>query len=568
MARLPKPGSDQGKWGEILNDYLSQAHDDDGKLKNNSVGSSQLQDNAITPAKLSPALQSQLSSLATGGRDVELHATTTHLQWRYIPTIDEPNPAWTNLIALSELKGDRGDTGPVGPQGIPGQGVPIGGITSQVLVKNSDTDYDMSWAESPGGSSDAEVASYIAADGSETVAALDAKGKAWATLISEPINVIAEGCVGDGVTDDTQAFTAAWNKFLNSGPGRLVIPAGRTINIPNGFVSTIETSRAGGIIEGGGRLRTDPGVAYALDIQATTVGWRQFAIRDIRFINAGLRLKSFNASGGTVPQFDLDGVSVVNATGGHGIALDGVFECRIKSPNVQMGTAVTDYDAIWCGTPTSPGAVLSSVDIIAPNTRYGRRGIYASIDTNIYGGTMLYAQAEGIAVFDALSALIQGSHVENCWQSVPPEVGQNSVPQGRGAVRVVGTCTVIGVYATQGTDSYRMSNAVVAFGSPRCHIIGGASTRLRTYLYAWGPATGIIVADAVPSYFLEPNWVTSGGRFFARGSGSVSTPPMVFSGGWAGTAIANPSGGDTIDVEARAAVEAVLSRMRTLGFIP
>ena len=130
MARLPKPGSDQGKWGEILNDYLSQAHDDDGKLKNNSVGSSQLQDNAITPAKLSPALQSQLSSLATGGRDVELHATTTHLQWRYIPTIDEPNPAWTNLIALSELKGDRGDTGPVGPQGIQGQGVPIGGITS------------------------------------------------------------------------------------------------------------------------------------------------------------------------------------------------------------------------------------------------------------------------------------------------------------------------------------------------------------------------------------------------------------------------------------------------------
>ncbi len=33
MSRLPKPGSDQGKWGEILNEYLSQAHKQDGTLK-------------------------------------------------------------------------------------------------------------------------------------------------------------------------------------------------------------------------------------------------------------------------------------------------------------------------------------------------------------------------------------------------------------------------------------------------------------------------------------------------------------------------------------------------------
>ena len=62
MPRLPKPGSDQGKWGEILNDYLSQAHTDTGTLKdntvgagqlqNNSVGTSQLQDSSITTPKL------------------------------------------------------------------------------------------------------------------------------------------------------------------------------------------------------------------------------------------------------------------------------------------------------------------------------------------------------------------------------------------------------------------------------------------------------------------------------------------------------------------------------------
>jgi len=33
MARLPQPGKDNGTWGNILNDYLSQAHNSDGALK-------------------------------------------------------------------------------------------------------------------------------------------------------------------------------------------------------------------------------------------------------------------------------------------------------------------------------------------------------------------------------------------------------------------------------------------------------------------------------------------------------------------------------------------------------
>ena len=52
MPRLPKPGSDQGKWGEILNDYLSQSHTDTGTLKDNTIGTNQIQDNSVTTAKL------------------------------------------------------------------------------------------------------------------------------------------------------------------------------------------------------------------------------------------------------------------------------------------------------------------------------------------------------------------------------------------------------------------------------------------------------------------------------------------------------------------------------------
>ena len=34
MVRLPQPGGDKGSWGEILNSYLREAHNDDGSLKN------------------------------------------------------------------------------------------------------------------------------------------------------------------------------------------------------------------------------------------------------------------------------------------------------------------------------------------------------------------------------------------------------------------------------------------------------------------------------------------------------------------------------------------------------
>lgn len=52
MARLPQPGGDDGSWGSILNDYLAQAHNSDGTLKNNSVTAAQLAPNAVTGTAL------------------------------------------------------------------------------------------------------------------------------------------------------------------------------------------------------------------------------------------------------------------------------------------------------------------------------------------------------------------------------------------------------------------------------------------------------------------------------------------------------------------------------------
>jgi len=64
MARLPIPGLDAGSWGNILNDFLSQAHSSTGNLKPETVGTQQLQDGSISESKLDTSTQAKLN--ATG----------------------------------------------------------------------------------------------------------------------------------------------------------------------------------------------------------------------------------------------------------------------------------------------------------------------------------------------------------------------------------------------------------------------------------------------------------------------------------------------------------------------
>ena len=60
---------------------------------------------------------------------------------------------WTDLIALAVLKGDAG------AQGTPGQGVPAGGTTNQVLTKTGSADYAAEWRDAGGG--DVLTALYV-----------------------------------------------------------------------------------------------------------------------------------------------------------------------------------------------------------------------------------------------------------------------------------------------------------------------------------------------------------------------------------------------------------------------
>jgi hypothetical protein len=62
MTRLPQPGSDDGQWGDILNDFLSVAHNADGTLKSGAVGTTQIQNGSVSTIKLSPGVQNSLNN--------------------------------------------------------------------------------------------------------------------------------------------------------------------------------------------------------------------------------------------------------------------------------------------------------------------------------------------------------------------------------------------------------------------------------------------------------------------------------------------------------------------------
>ncbi len=83
MSRLPTPGGDSGNWGDILNDFLYQAHNADGTLQSSAVSNS-IGNGSISPAKLSQsyipasekAIANGVATLDSGGRVVSSQLPT------------------------------------------------------------------------------------------------------------------------------------------------------------------------------------------------------------------------------------------------------------------------------------------------------------------------------------------------------------------------------------------------------------------------------------------------------------------------------------------------------------
>ncbi len=68
MSRLPTPGSDNGVWGDVLNDFLLVSHSSDGTLKSGSVGDTQI--SSISQSKVTSLTADLASKEATANKGV------------------------------------------------------------------------------------------------------------------------------------------------------------------------------------------------------------------------------------------------------------------------------------------------------------------------------------------------------------------------------------------------------------------------------------------------------------------------------------------------------------------
>lgn len=69
MARMPQPGGDDGTWGDILNDFLSQSHNPDGTLQASAVPG--------LDAKADETIIVSGGTSLTGGGDLTVNRTLT-----------------------------------------------------------------------------------------------------------------------------------------------------------------------------------------------------------------------------------------------------------------------------------------------------------------------------------------------------------------------------------------------------------------------------------------------------------------------------------------------------------
>ena len=133
MPRLPQIGSDHNQWGDILNEFLSVAHNPDGTLKADQVS---------PPGPQGPAGQN-----GTDG------------------AVGPAGPAGQNGAQGPQgIQGPQGPQGPIGPEGPEGPAGPPG-TTTWAGITDKPT-------EIAAGTTKAEARAAVDAVGSSTIATL------------------------------------------------------------------------------------------------------------------------------------------------------------------------------------------------------------------------------------------------------------------------------------------------------------------------------------------------------------------------------------------------------------
>lgn len=301
---------------------------------------------------------------------------------------------------------------------------------------------------------------------SETVSVFDFMTKAQIADVQARTRLI-------DVTVPIQAAIDDW--LLGDTPKTLVFPSGRYKVTSTLLCSPVQNTVQQKVLFGYGA--TIDSYVGATCLKCTTLVsnklWANAVIEGLT-ISGGVNSFSFEAGGPSTADwmwnFTLKNLNATNFSGNGFYCYDGIFESAFYSC-IAWGNPsnVTGYGYLFENGPLS---VISSIDIYNANTRYcknGVRTIHPIADVDIFGGTFLLAQEEGIRFELCQGSIITGVHVEENWQA-----GGGTV---RAGIRINGFASLNGIYAQSsnalhqnyGVQIYSYGPTFVASGS-----VGGA----------------------------------------------------------------------------------------------
>ncbi|HSX07470.1 MAG TPA: hypothetical protein VLG11_01100 [Candidatus Saccharimonadales bacterium] len=149
MARLPIPGSDNGTWGTVLNDFLAVEHNSDGTLKSSGTISTKANDSAV----VHNTGDENVAGIKTFASSPVVPTPTTSTQAAnktYVDSVASSGApdATTSTKGILQLAGDLAGTA-TSPSVAKVNGVAVSGVAGSGLVLTASSSSAASWTALP-----------------------------------------------------------------------------------------------------------------------------------------------------------------------------------------------------------------------------------------------------------------------------------------------------------------------------------------------------------------------------------------------------------------------------------
>jgi predicted RNA-binding protein with TRAM domain len=295
--RLPTPGSDNGTWGDILNDFLVQAHNTDGSLQDGIITDVKVASSAaIAKTKLAPGVQTSLTAAdnatpkpvaGTDGKPLKWNNTSGQLE-DASATLNGTYTAKANLMVNIRDYGAKGDAR---------------SFTDATITSGQNILQSATAAFQP--SDVGKVAIVYFAAGSALVTTVQAyTDSSHVTLVANATTTLsAPGVFAVIGSDDSAAFTAAYTTS-----GSVYLPAGFYIN------KTAFTIPAKGALIGAGS---------ATQLVTKTISLQSHCrVRDVTFVSDGTPNSTALINVNTTAQVDVEIDNCQFNTWTFGISID------------------------------------------------------------------------------------------------------------------------------------------------------------------------------------------------------------------------------------------------------